>query len=117
MKFCLLLFISMFSVLANAELYIFVSHSMNDKALQAYYKEAQSLRAKLVVRGLIDDSFLETKAKLDDLSISYDIDPNLFEKYDVQVVPTIVRDQNNRQSKVVGHIPLIEALKIFDNKL
>lgn len=113
--FCFLLNI-LLSFSVNAQVYIFVSHSMNDAALQSYYKEAESIGSILVVRGLINDSFINTKAKLDELEIGYDIDPNLFEKYEVEVVPTIIRDTGEKQQKIVGHIPLSEAIRIFDEE-
>ena len=98
-----------------AETFIFVSHSMEDKALQDYYKEAQKYGAKLIVRGLINDSFLDTKAAVDKIEIAYDIDPEKFEKYEVKLVPTIVKDKNGDVKKISGHIALKNALEIFSN--
>jgi hypothetical protein len=65
-------------------IYIFVSFSMNDAALRAYYKDASKLGATLVIRGLVDNSFNATKDKLSQLNISCDIDPELFTKYAVK---------------------------------
>ena len=97
----------------QAKTYVFVSYSMNDGALQAYFKEAIRDKAVLVMRGLAKDSFQETKARCDKLSIAYNIDPELFDTYGVKVVPTIVRDTKGVIKKITGHIPLREALKIF----
>jgi len=108
--FCSLLIVSV----AYAETYIFVSHSMNDSALQQYYKEAQAVGATLVMRGLIDNSFIKNKERAEFLRIGYDIHPELFEEYQVTVVPTIVKDADGWIQKITGHLPLREALKIFD---
>jgi len=100
----------------QAKTYVFVSHSLKDTALKAYFKEAQALGATLVVRGLVEDSFMATKKKIDDVQISYEINPPLFDHYDVTVVPTIVRDEGGRIQKISGHIPLKTALEIFDDE-
>lgn len=99
-----------------ASIYVFVSFTMNDEALKAYYIDANKIGATLVMRGLIDDSFTVTKAKLDELGIAYDINPELFDKYNVRQVPTIVEDKIDSIKQITGHIPLIEALRIFNEE-
>ena len=101
----------------QAATYIFVSHSMRDCALQAYFKEAQQYKAVLVMRGLYQDSFMATKAQSEALKITYNIDPDLFDRYGVTKVPVIVEDNQGTIKKVTGHIPLTEALKIFREEL
>lgn len=97
-----------------AETYVFVSHSMNVYALRQYYQEAQALGAVLVMRGLIDDSFIKNQERAKFLGIGYDIHPELFDEFEVTVVPTIVRDLDGVVQKITGHLPLREALEIFD---
>ena len=99
----------------EAKIYVFVSHSMNDSALQQYYKEAESLGATLIMRGLIDDSFTKNKEKAELLKIAYDINPELFDEYQITVVPAIVKHGNNVIQKITGHLPLREVLKIFED--
>ena len=99
----------------EAKIYIFVSHSMNDSALQQYYKEAESLGATLIMRGLIEDSFTKNKEKAELLKIAYDINPELFDEYQITVVPVIVKHEKNVIQKITGHLPLREALKIFED--
>ena len=94
-------------------IYIFVSFSMNDAALQAYYKDASKMGATLVIRGLVDNSFNATKDKLVQLNISCDIDPELFTKYAVKEVPVIIKATDERIDKITGHIDLTSALEIF----
>ena len=98
------------------KLYVFVSLSMPDSALQTYYSEAEMLGATLVMRGLHHNSFPETKTKAESLKISWDIDPDLFEQYGISEVPVIVRVASGSAKKVAGHIPLAEALTLMDAK-
>ena len=56
----------------------------------------------------------EMQAKVKDLEIAYDIHPELFDDYDVKVVPTIIRHQDNKIQKITGHISLRSALEQFD---
>ena len=103
---------------ANSEdkIYIFVSLSMPGSALQNYYREAESMGAILVMRGLHHNSFPETKTKAESLKISWDIDPDLFEQYGISEVPVIVRVAGSVVKRVAGHIPLAEALTLMDAK-
>lgn len=99
-----------------ASTYVFVSHSMNDHALKSYFRDAQKYKATLVMRGLVEDSFIKTKQKVEALKISYQIDPTLFEKYQISRVPTIIKVKGDKVHKVVGHISLKEALHIFSEE-
>ncbi len=101
----------------KTQIYIFVSFSMADAALNSYFIEAEQVGAKLVMRGLKNNSFLETKAKADEIAISFDIDPNLFEKYQITSVPVAVIDNNQGQvKKLTGHIGLNDALQIMQEE-
>ncbi len=99
------------------QIYIFVSFSMPDSALKSYYIEAEQKGVRLVMRGLKNNSFVETKAKADEIGISFDIDPNLFEKYQITSVPIVVIDNNqDKVKKLAGHIGLNDALQIMQEK-
>ncbi|WP_371220406.1 type-F conjugative transfer system pilin assembly protein TrbC [Orientia tsutsugamushi] len=97
--------------------FIFVSFSMSDEALKSYFADSQKAGARLVMRGLINNSFTQTKNKTMELGISLDIDPSLFEQYKIDVVPVIVIDDKKRglTKKLTGHIPLAIALEIMEN--
>jgi conjugal transfer pilus assembly protein TrbC len=112
----ILCIISEVTLAQTGKTYVFVSFSLNDEALKAYYMTAEKTGAVLVMRGLIDDSFMATKAKLEELKIEYIIDPELFVKYNVTKVPTIVQDNGDVVRKVTGHIPLLDAIKIFNEE-
>ncbi|KJV54480.1 type-F conjugative transfer system pilin assembly family protein [Orientia tsutsugamushi str. Kato PP] len=96
--------------------FIFVSFSMSDEALKSYFADSQKAGAQLIMRGLINNSFTQTKNKTMELGISFDIDPSLFEKYKVDVALVIVIDDKKRglTKKLTGHIPLATALEIMN---
>lgn len=102
------------STLDSKEVLIFVSFSIPDKALQDYYLSAQKYKARLIIRGLKNNSFQETKEKIKDLGISVDIDPNLFEEYQISKVPTIVVVEKEQVKKVTGHISLAMGLEVME---
>ncbi len=114
-KFLLLIILFFKTSTSFAATYVFVSFSMPDNALKSYFKEAQKHNAILVMRGLKDDSFQETQKKTLELKITYNIDPELFEKYEVSKVPVIVLDEGNIK-KITGHISLTKALEILKEK-
>lgn len=99
---------------SSTELFIFVSFSMPDESLKSYARQAKEVGGRLVVMGLIEDSFQKTQKKLMDLGVELDIDPNQFEQHDVRKVPTIVLTQEGRETdKIVGHVSLQHALDEF----
>lgn len=112
----LLLLVIMVNQSAIAQIYIFVSYSMPDSALQSYHQQAQQKQAILVMQGLKDDSFTATKVKADQLKIIYDINPELFDQYGIEEVPVIIKDDGEgRIKKIIGHLSLLEALRIMED--
>lgn len=96
------------------EVLVFVSASMGDRALQEYFAEAQQRgNCRLIMRGLQDNSFLSTKALANRLKIQWDIDPTLFEAYEIEVVPTIVLLDNKRARLLRGANTIAAALEKF----
>ncbi|XVN43547.1 MAG: TrbC family F-type conjugative pilus assembly protein [Candidatus Rickettsia vulgarisii] len=101
--------------MSQSQIYIFVSFSMSDSALQSYFIEADKIGAKLVMQGLKHNSFIDTKAKADDIGISFDIDPELFKKYQITSVPVIIVDNSQGQvKKLTGHIALMKAIELME---
>lgn len=80
-------------------IYIFVSRSMPQSLLRAYAVDAFYLGAQLVVKGVrkgdtlkeyISDA-METFNNVDGMAMAgLDINPNLFDMFDIQVVPAVV---------------------------
>jgi type-F conjugative transfer system pilin assembly protein TrbC len=101
-------------------IYVFVSFSMNDQSLRAYFAEAQHFGATLVMNGLVGDKharnrFAETKAKIEKARINIDINPNLFEQLSIKQVPAIaVVNSDKTIKKISGHISLSKALELMD---
>ena len=104
---------------ANAQTYVFVSYSMPDHALKSYHTQAQKEGGTLVMRGLKDDSFMETQKEARRLKITYDINPDLFEEYAITRVPTIVVETSDASQKcavfsqVMGHVSLKTAQEVI----
>jgi conjugal transfer pilus assembly protein TrbC len=89
------------------QLIVFVSFSMPDEALKYLYYHVAKEGGRLVIRGLLNDSFQQTKAKLEQLGIGIDIDPPLFEEFNVKRVPTFVFGNQ----KLLGNVSVKYALE------
>ena len=95
----------------STSLYIFVSFSMPKEALKALAVEAKKHNAVLVIRGLIDNSFVKTAMVLKELGEGIILDPTLFKEYDIRVLPTFVRNHGEGYSKIAGNVSLAYALE------
>ena len=78
------------------ELLVFVSFSMPEPVLKSWLIDADSLRASVVLRGLINDSWPQTLTKIKRLvdqagTGGMQIDPTLFQTFGIEQVPAIVR--------------------------
>lgn len=97
----------------EGEFLIFVSFSLSDQALKNLYEESLRLKARLILKGLHENSFQETRKKVQHLGIQADIDPTLYEKHAVKVVPTFILEKGDKADKVAGNITAQEALSIL----
>lgn len=83
----------------NKNIIIFVSFSMSNDSLKGWMKEAEMIHAPLVIRGLINNSFKETINRIGELTKDnhggLQIDPTLFERFDVKKVPAVVVVKDN----------------------
>ena len=86
---------------SGPQLYVFVSFSMPEITLKRLLTQASQIEASLILRGLIDDDIVQTKTRIAQLMEADDnghtrikggfaIDPTLFERFDIQQVPTFV---------------------------
>lgn len=100
---------------ANSDgiVYIFVSFSMPKESLKTLAVEARKHNNVLVIRGLIENSFLKTAMLLKDLGESVVLDPLLFREYNVVVVPTFIKAAQTGYKKISGNITLAYALEKF----
>ncbi len=82
------------TTMKDPKMLVFVSFSMPKASLTALSKEAERFGAVLVLRGLKGDSFKETQAAFQALGeerSGIEINPELFETYQIQQVPVFVR--------------------------
>jgi type-F conjugative transfer system pilin assembly protein TrbC len=106
------------SVNASTRIVVFVSFSMPEESLKALFKEAdKNPHVRLVLRGLVEDSMEKTAKKIHELEGVINVDPELFERYQIEHVPTFMWvKQGEPLGKLMGNITLRYAQEIFDAK-
>jgi type-F conjugative transfer system pilin assembly protein TrbC len=112
---------------------VFISTSMTNTAILDYARAANNYGARLVLKGLPGDSWLELaqmvrvlQQELGSDQLALEIDDTAFTAFNVQAVPTIVLSQEERimdlvagdlrvkrADQVVGNIGLKNALELF----
>ena len=103
----------------DSELFVFVTLGMSDEALKVLSIQAQEVGAVLVIRGLVENSFQKTHQRLKELAIPIDIDPTLFERFEITRVPTLVLAEikdgklTDVHDKVRGNTSIRSALELF----
>jgi conjugal transfer pilus assembly protein TrbC len=103
---------------------IFVSFSMPKELLLSYHKQAQLYGGRLVIRGLVENSFKKTIKAMDlgnKESLIADINPRLFKDYEVTRIPMIVINHKDpsggdKSDKFVGSVSLKYALEEASEK-
>lgn len=111
-----------------AELYLFVSFSLGEKALLNLAQEARAYGATLILKGFIEGSYAKTvkalQAIITKTGQGFIIDPELFTLFNVKAVPTYVlskpfqlnaleRNQTPMHDHIQGHISPQYALEKF----
>jgi conjugal transfer pilus assembly protein TrbC len=109
---------------------IFVSFSMPDESIKGWMGQAKIIDAPVVVRGFINNSFKDTINKIGALTKDnqggVQIDPTLFQRFQVDKVPAVVvvKEPNCLPSMsctsdydiVYGDVTLSYALKKIANE-
>lgn len=98
---------------------IFVSFSMPESLLLSLDKTAQQIGAKLVIRGLKNNSFKETISYIKNLNnkgMIIDIDPKAFSAFDVKHVPSFVINEGEKFDKITGNLSIPYVLEQFLDK-
>ncbi|MBX9697502.1 MAG: type-F conjugative transfer system pilin assembly protein TrbC, partial [Alphaproteobacteria bacterium] len=104
----------------SSTLLVFATLSMSDEALKAYVRDLRKVGGRLVIRGLIDNSFLKTSKRLKDLGIEADIDPTAFEAFKIEHVPTIIHANGNPgaynkvHDRMTGNVSVLHTLEEFE---
>jgi type-F conjugative transfer system pilin assembly protein TrbC len=94
------------SLKAKDGFYIFVSFSLPKTLLKNLDKAAKKIGAKLVIRGLKDNSFKETLKHIKGIKhegITIDIDPESFRQFGITHVPSFIVSQGTKYDKLVGN--------------
>lgn len=99
------------------QILVFVSFSMPELSLKSLFQEAHLHNAVLVMRGLYQDSFVQTSQKLQELDVTIDINPELFETHNITSVPTFVVLKNGLPTQMLkGNVTLEFAAKKLKDK-
>ncbi len=96
-------------------LLVFVSFSMPESSLKSLAEDAKTHNAVLIMRGLCEDSFVKTAAKLKELEVSVDIHPELFETHQITTVPTFVEVKDKEElNRLSGNVSLKFCVSKFE---
>lgn len=100
--------------------YVFISTSMPKQALREIFGLATKKNALIVLRGFKNNSYLETQKHFSDLirdtNTGFVVDPELFETYRINVVPSFVIskaiecDVQNQFGKEICSTPLHDKI-------
>ena len=90
---------------------IFVSASMPTASLKKLAFQAIQHNALLVIRGMVKGSMQETAKLVDEIDHPLDIDPKLFERFEIIQVPVFMVYHNQGWHKVSGNVELNFALE------
>ncbi len=105
-------------------LYIFVSFSMPKTMLNQYDKIARHLGAKLVIRGLKNNSFKETIAYIKEINAQgtvIEINPQMFKEFEINLVPAFVMTDGDKDGnkaslkfdKLIGNVSIVYVIEKF----
>jgi conjugal transfer pilus assembly protein TrbC len=100
----------------KAQIMVFVSFSMPESSLKSLFQEVSQHNAVLVMHGLYQDSFVKTAQKLQNLGVTVDINPELFETHRISAVPTFVQVKNNHPiQNLKGNVTLEFVARKFED--
>lgn len=96
--------------------YIFVSFSLPRSLLLSFDETAQKIGARLVIRGLKDNSFKETLKYIQEIrqkGIIVDIDPESFQQHQINLTPAFVMSNGLHYDKIIGNVSVPYVLNKF----
>ncbi len=85
---------------------VFVSASMPVAALKHLGQQAKLEGAVLVIKGFVKGTLQATANLVDEINFPLEIDPKLFEKCNIQHVPTIMVHEKGQWHKVTGNVEI-----------
>ena len=99
---------------------VFVSFSMPKMALIELNEQAEKYGAILILRGIYNNSFSETKDKILEINkngLHLNIDPQLFKKYAIRRVPTFVLLEDGYEiARLSGNVSLAFVKQKFNEE-
>lgn len=103
----------------NQGLMIFVSFSMPNELLWSYMEQAKHYNGRLVIRGLVENSFKKTIQAMDlgeNRKLVLDVNPKAFKEFNVAQVPSIVLSNGKQYDKFTGSVSVSYALEEIKSK-
>lgn len=102
-------------------LYVFMSFTLEDTLWIQFSKELEKIGGIFVLRGLPQNSFKELANRIFELqekgvTVPIQIHPQLFQQYEVLLVPTIVVVEENRHDKISGTLSIKGALEKMSSR-
>ena len=89
---------------------VFISFSMPKAALIELNNQAAKYKARLIMRGIYQNSFIKMKTKILEIEpkgLAIDIDPQLFKQYKIERVPTFVLLKDGKEiNRLSGNVTL-----------
>jgi conjugal transfer pilus assembly protein TrbC len=96
--------------------YVFMSFSIKDTVWLEWSKQIEKLGGAFILRGLPHRSFKELASHLNHLNdigvrATIQLDPQLFDQYQIEQVPTVVVAEEEAFDKITGNVTLDYALE------
>ena len=115
----LILFILSYASFAGSQK-VLISFSMPEKLLEATLRDCERLHIPAILNGLYQDSMPATMNKIAEYAalipeLSVQIDPTLFERYQVNQVPAVIWEEKDCADIVYGNQTLDFMLKKIKN--
>lgn len=94
---------------------VFVSFSLPTAALIELNRQAPKYKARLILRGIHQNSFTKTKDRILEIEpkgLTIDVDPQLFKQYKITRVPTFILLRDGKEvNRLSGNVTLAFAHK------
>lgn len=100
---------------SDEDLIVFVSNAMPKQALRdlataaKMHKNAKK-HIRLVIQGMVKGSMLETAKLVEEIGYPLDIDPKLFEAYQITHVPVFMKQKEGKTYAIKGNVTLDFAI-------
>jgi len=98
--------------------YLLMTFDLPESLWREYSTVLEKVGGAFAVRGLPNDSFIEFTKKIKELrkkgiTAPIQLNPNLFEKYQVELSPTILLLDGNHADRITGTVSIDYALEQF----